>query len=420
MFSNKSFPQQQWIRQSNMTTKALRSISFVDSNKIWISGDTATMLYSSNGGLNWMFQSVPVLNDIQKVFFLNERLGWALAWDLSVNYGTIILKTTNGGVNWDSARYYPDYTILFTIKFLDSLTGYIGGFNTGILKTTNGGLNWVNCQIDSSMVSYFPIRNFQFYNHNFGYACGGYVDIAGIVWRTTNAGQRWGVYPISPEPVVDMHFVDQNYAFGIGGDLEYGASTVTTTDGGTNWVYKTIGSFGFPYAMDFRTDAEGWVAMGYIQKFLLTLDTGRNWTEIDVTDSATIFDVKFMNSNIGYAVGDNGVILKYNTLIGIGNNQIMLNRSSPVLYQNYPNPFNPVTSINYYLPERSVVKIKIYDMLGRDLKTYSLGIKNSGEHTFRFTAQGLNSGVYFYRLFINELNRTGNSSVITKKMILIK
>ena len=88
----------------------------------------------------------------------------------------------------------------------------------------------------------------------------------------------------------------------------------------------------------------------------------------------------------------------------------------PVAYglmQNYPNPFNPTTTINYSLPKSQNVKIEIYDMLGRKVKTLVDGYTEAGYHSVYFNASGLSSGIYIYRII------AGNF-IQTKKMLLLK
>jgi hypothetical protein len=83
------------------------------------------------------------------------------------------------------------------------------------------------------------------------------------------------------------------------------------------------------------------------------------------------------------------------------------------LKQNYPNPFNPVTKINFDIPKQGFVTLKIYDMLGREIKTLVNGIKQSGYYSVDFDASEFASGVYFYKLQTDEFSDI-------KKMILIK
>jgi hypothetical protein len=83
------------------------------------------------------------------------------------------------------------------------------------------------------------------------------------------------------------------------------------------------------------------------------------------------------------------------------------------LYQNYPNPFNPSTTISYDLPERSRVKLSIYNLLGQEVATLVNAEQEPGRYDVKFDASGLPSGIYFYRL---EAGRF----IEQKKMILIK
>ncbi|PID60711.1 MAG: peptidase M1 [Ignavibacteriae bacterium] len=108
-----------------------------------------------------------------------------------------------------------------------------------------------------------------------------------------------------------------------------------------------------------------------------------------------------------------------------------------LLTQNYPNPFNPVTTINYTIPNANVianemkksdktasrnlfsrnyaskVTLKVYDVLGREIKTLVNKIQNPGNYSIKFNAANLPSAIYFYRL-------QADNFVTTKKMILLK
>lgn len=83
------------------------------------------------------------------------------------------------------------------------------------------------------------------------------------------------------------------------------------------------------------------------------------------------------------------------------------------LFQNYPNPFNATTSIVYFLPIENFVHLQVFDLLGRQVKTLVNQKMSAGRHTVAFNAEGLNSGIYFYKI------KAGNFELM-KKMILIK
>lgn len=93
--------------------------------------------------------------------------------------------------------------------------------------------------------------------------------------------------------------------------------------------------------------------------------------------------------------------------------QITLTADDFTLAQNYPNPFNPITTIQYSIPQRSNVTLKVYDVLGNEVATLVNEEKEKGIHTINFDASKLSSGVYFYKL-------QAGSFFQTKKMILVK
>jgi hypothetical protein len=105
------------------------------------------------------------------------------------------------------------------------------------------------------------------------------------------------------------------------------------------------------------------------------------------------------------------------TLIGVNNNQHVANEYK--LYQNYPNPFNPATKIGYNLLRNSFVTLKLYDVLGRELRTIVSGNQTAGFKEIEFNASDLSSGIYFYTIETTEQG-SGNIFKDTKKMILVK
>ena len=83
------------------------------------------------------------------------------------------------------------------------------------------------------------------------------------------------------------------------------------------------------------------------------------------------------------------------------------------LSQNYPNPFNPSTTIKYSIPKNSLVTLKVYDVLGREVKTLVNEYKTAGDYNADFNASHLASGIYFYRI-------TAGKYTAVRKMQLLK
>ena len=83
------------------------------------------------------------------------------------------------------------------------------------------------------------------------------------------------------------------------------------------------------------------------------------------------------------------------------------------LSQNYPNPFNPTTNIKYSIPETEDVLLKVYNILGQEVKTLVKETQNTGIYNVKFDASGLSSGVYFYRLQVGKF-------ISVKKLVILK
>jgi len=92
---------------------------------------------------------------------------------------------------------------------------------------------------------------------------------------------------------------------------------------------------------------------------------------------------------------------------------LLLTPNSYNLAQNYPNPFNPTTTIQYSIPKRSSVKLKVYDLLGNEIAELVNEEKDRGVYSVSFDASGLASGIYLYKIQAGEF-------IETRKMILLK
>jgi len=83
------------------------------------------------------------------------------------------------------------------------------------------------------------------------------------------------------------------------------------------------------------------------------------------------------------------------------------------LMQNYPNPFNPATTFSFSLPSQSLVSLKVYDALGREVAVVLFEEMPAGTYSRQWNAAGLPSGIYFYRL-------SAGSFAETRKLVLLK
>jgi hypothetical protein len=114
-----------------------------------------------------------------------------------------------------------------------------------------------------------------------------------------------------------------------------------------------------------------------------------------------------------FAALADGTVVQFSTVTGIDGQISGTNPTGFELSQNYPNPFNPSTNIRFNLPIAVTVKLAVYDIAGREVKTLFEGKKNAGSYEITFNAADLASGIYFYRL------DAGTFTAI-KQMVLIK
>lgn len=146
----------------------------------------------------------------------------------------------------------------------------------------------------------------------------------------------------------------------------------------------------------------------------VTSNFGESWTELaDGLPNTVAMHLDFNQATNKLRIGTHGRGV-WETDIPVGlvnyNNQVP---SAYRLEQNYPNPFNPFTNIKYSIVNSGFVKLAVYDMLGRELRSIISQNQKSGTYTAQFDASKLTSGVYFYRLETRDF-------VETKKMILVK
>jgi len=167
----------------------------------------------------------------------------------------------------------------------------------------------------------------------------------------------------------------------------------------------------------FADSSNGWVCCsdGTIAR---STDGGKNWINQLSNISSKLASIFFTSQSTGWAVGDHGIIL--HTTNGGGATSVRAENSSPVrwfLGQNFPNPFNPTTRIQYSVAIRSVVDVKVYNVLGQLVKRLLEGSKEAGSYSIDFNGTDLPSGTYIYTLTASN----GKSSFTkSREMVLLK
>jgi len=425
---NLAISQTGWYLQNSGTSRNLNSLNFINSNTGWVVGDSV-VLKTTNGGQNWVSQSIPVQAKINSVHFINENTGF-LAGDrnyMSYVLGTYVLKTTNGGINWNiiysntpaiiGNAYIRDVYAINENVVIRTYSQFLSYESSGaISKSTNGGINY------SNSLSCGPTKGLSFINSQTGWSSCSYSGEFGqgtfVVYKTTNEGNDWSV--VLGDSLIriegrGIQFLNASTGFVIG---YKGGPTVIlkTTNGGNNWAMDSLINYN-NRAMYFANVNTGWIG-GYTStgnsNIARTTNGGLNWSYQNMGGTQIINGLCFADAMTGWAVGFNGVIMK-TTTSGVTSVQNIPSEipSSFSLSQNFPNPFNPMCNVQFSMSNAGNVKLVVYDVQGREVQTLVNERLQAGTYETSFDGSALNSGVYFYKLITDGFTET-------KRMILIK
>jgi hypothetical protein len=361
--------------------------------------------------------------------------GFILAGALSNNflfYNAWLLRTDSNG------------DTLWTKSYAKNTEGYA----TSVIETSDSGFVFtgtVNSQITFSKDVWLvktDAAGDTVWSKTFG---GNGEDIGNVVLQTSDGGfvVAGTKRPIAQERDVYLVRTDEN------GDTLWtksynGPSSINSADEGRDIVLMPDGGFtilGFTSLNIWllRTDENGdtlWTKQysGGGKKIHPTSDggfiiTGDLW--LTKTDSSG--DLMWSRVMDGFAedvlqTSDGGYVTAgYNFFsatnddlwiakFGSGPTSIENTNEKPYdffLLQNYPNPFNPSTAISYSIPNEKFVSLKIYDIIGNEVSTLVDKKQSAGSYQINFNADGLSSGIYFYKLQTENFNQT-------MKMILLK
>ncbi len=418
--------------------------------------------FAHNPPSGWYQQFLPNLNNAQitDITFLDSLTGFAIT-NLNSSNESYILKTTNGGDNWNI-----NFTNTFgfvTIQFINNDTGFTNAFQT-IYKSTNSGENWTGISLPGDIFGedMFVLNNDTIWLVNTNGLVGGvfrttnggttwqrqlnlfgqnpnsvymynkdigFISNLTILYKTTNSGVNWTEIPGGP--FTDIYFADSLTGWKSNGDIKY------TNNGGMSWTNQSLPSGGTIQTTAMRNFSNVnkdilWGVAGIIlinNSFLReiiykTTNGGINWGYQlpDTSISESYNYINFINELTGWSYPKDIHKGGIHTVTGGEDTTIISNinlttSSSGINYilnQNYPNPFNPRTNINYELRVTNYVSIKIYDINGREVKTLVNKKQNQGKYEVEFDGSELSSGVYIYSLFIEGI------IVSTRKMVLVR
>ena len=124
------------------------------------------------------------------------------------------------------------------------------------------------------------------------------------------------------------------------------------------------------------------------------------------------FVLVFLISVINSFADDNNKHFNKST-DGIGSGVSSINSDDYKLYQNFPNPFNPITKLSYKIDVKGYVTLRVYNLVGQVVRVMVNEVQEPGKYEVKFDASDLSTGVYLYKLQINDFTSV-------KRMTLLK
>jgi photosystem II stability/assembly factor-like uncharacterized protein len=444
--------------QTSGISQTLYGISFPSVNVGTAVGDNGKLIKTTNGGQNWFQQSSGITGSgrLNSVSFVNENTGFAAGFNAS-SAGTII-KTTNGGSSWTNVPTGIT-SLLFAIDFLNENYGIAVGGDGALIITTNSGSTWVNKSLGFGNT----LTSIKVVSDNFAVAAGFNFNVfpsVPVVIVSTDGGETWvdrsnGITQL----ITKVFFADssQGTAIGISGEI------YRTTDGGLNWSFELSGTDNALNSV-YMIDPDNIIITGRGGTILssnpvvpveLSSFTGRaegnhvvlQWKTSTETNNSGFEIQRRIKSD---EKGDNnfekaGYLNGHGTSTETHNYSFADHNLEPGIYeyrlkqidldgsfeysdlveikisqtpgysleQNYPNPFNPSTMIKYSVSEAAKVELKVFDVLGREVRTLVNETKAAGKYQVRFDGNNLSSGIYLVRIKAGEF-------IQTKAMTLLK
>jgi photosystem II stability/assembly factor-like uncharacterized protein len=418
-----------------------------DPNIAWVaifpSVDVVNGLYkTTDGGANWF----PITNGIGTI---KNFLSFAMSptdpntiyagssFAVTLNQGpSVIYKSTDGGANWvlssnglptDPTEINPVRTmqvssanpnVVIAGLFVNTAT-LLGGF----YLSTDAGANWVQKNnglpiVQSKLLRSSAIRPL-FDNQFFlGLDYSGGTDIG--VWATTDGGDNWfdfnggtmlNTYTIralviNPTGNHTLFAGRGSATANLGGVYEYTFSFVPVElvsfsaevfAGKVNlsWITASeLNNYGFQIE---RRNAESneWTNIGFVNGNGSTTETQYySFSDYSVSVGKYFYRLKQLDFSGSY---------EYSSEVEVTILEVL---NDFTLKQNYPNPFNPGTRIAFSIPNSSFVSLKVYDILGNEVRTLVNGELPEGSYEIEFVGKDLPSGVYFYNITAGEFSKT--------------
>ena len=393
----------QWSVLNSGTTEKLRDVNFLNRDYGVVVGNNATVLLTDDGGQTWTsINSHSFSGNVYSALILQHDTIVVSTFDQSLFTGETYI-TFDGGTNRSQIGSEPgsahstqlsthDQSSIYSVgSSLDRSLNFGNSWDT-LLAYTGGTNSLTQVHFKSGQIGVAGglISGFTTYSANFARTEDGFNWYIGDVFSFPNAD----AYTTLSFPHEDTVFMfvnhyngfmpsNQNYLWKM-----YDFLTVVNFPGDTSvhFTSQIINSSmpGYAFAADFTNTLDGFAVFtgGTIYK---TTDGGVSWTSDYASTSDTLSDIEMIDENIGYAVGDDGTILKYSPTTSI---PLVFNSNIHL----YPNPSSGEISLDLNVNNKPL-SFQIHSMEGKQCMSGNLSGVNP-----HLNVSELETGIYILQI----------------------
>ena len=282
-----------WTLKSSGTKSDLRAITFLTAQKVVAVGKDGVILKTEDSGETWVRKKAGM--DLFTVEFTDENNGYAAGGNLGyLKNRRLIMHTTDGGESWRQ-QHKKWGSVLYGITLLGQQDLLACGEKGTLLHSTDGGIRWVSLKGPTKR-ALFSLA----FSGNTGVAVGSY----GAIVSTIDGGKTWSSkLPDKEKSLSSINFADQEHGLAAGGE----ETLLWSSDGGRTWISsKTLpGRYIWSGCLLNPQTAVGLGDGGVIFR---TVDTGTTWEQVATDIDYGLRRMKFVDENIGLAVGYSAII----------------------------------------------------------------------------------------------------------------
>lgn len=376
-----------------------------------------TQVYRSlDKGENWIQIATISTGSRAHTFYVNQLDTNIMLASMDASGGRVV-RSTDYGQTWVTTwgpGTLTSYGMPMEVDPNNPNICFLGPDNNVMLRSTDFGLTWNNWSLttfrspcDIAILYGYP---------NIMYVGDGTTGFgSGELLKSSNGGVNWtSIHTVSGSemPMLCISSIDPNIAF----------HTCWSSGGfwrtNNEWLsFDQVATNGGAWGTDISKDDPATVMFGIYGSTAAHISTngGNNFFSTSTLPGPNYGVLYYDKGNL--LAQESGGIYKMNVTYSVitGNSPISSNIPDKFyLSQNYPNPFNPSTTIRYSVSEASNIQVKVFDVLGSEIKTLVNRYLVPGSYNVNFDASNLPSGIYFYALL------SDGQKIDSRKMVLLK